>query len=235
MRFASVALALTVSVSAVSPKSGVSPAARRAAAGKAAVPVVKAVSASGPFQNAVAQLNGTVVNPAAYPANIDGFNAYLVASGVHDFTGSDFTRPNHPDIARKLGYTNFVPPQQWWDRGAALALLAQGVQRAVGAPINIRNWWRPDDYNRQPGVDGARASDHITANALDLDYASAAQREKAEIFLRSLQAAAPWLNMSLGLGAATTHVGLLSPRGHREWYYTGYTAPKTSRAARRRA
>ena len=101
--------------------------------------------------------------------------------------------------------------------------------------MTIRNWWRPEDYNRQPGVDGASGSDHITATALDLDYASPSLRAKAEEFLRSLQARTPWLNMSLGLGASTTHVGLLSPRGHRQWFYAGYAAAPSTRPVRNRA
>jgi hypothetical protein len=31
-----------------------------------------------------------------------------------------------------------------------------------------------------------------------------------------------WLQMSLGLGNQTTHVGILSPGRKRDWFYKGY-------------
>jgi hypothetical protein len=236
MRFASCALALILSMSAVSPKSGVSTRAPKTPKPATAVPVSNADLSGQPFRSAITFLNGSPANPAAYPATVDGFTAYLRACGVQDYAAQDLTRPNHPDIARRLGYTYFVPPQNWWDRGAALALLAQGIHRTASVPVVIRNWWRPEDYNRQPGVDGARASDHISATALDLDYASPADRAKAESFLRELNARAPWMKMSMGLGPVTTHIGLLSPRGSREWHYAGYTpTQRVASPVRRRA
>jgi len=30
------------------------------------------------------------------------------------------------------------------------------------------------------------------------------------------------MRLSLGLGTQTTHVGIDSPRGHREWHYAGW-------------
>src|SRR4051812_12379771 len=223
MRFASYALALVVSMSAMSSQSGVSVRALKTFHTPTPVPVSTASINNDPFESAISFLKGAAANPTAYPASVDGFTAYLRACGVQDYSAEDLTRPNHPDIARRLGYTNFIPPQNWWNRGAALALLAQGIHRAVDAPVAIRNWWRPEDYNRQPGVDGARASDHISATALDLDYATPQVRAKAEQFLRTLSSRAPWMRMSFGLGPVTTHIGLLSPRGSREWHYAGYT------------
>jgi hypothetical protein len=58
---------------------------------------------------------------------------------------------------------------------------------------------------------------------MDLDYQSVSDRMRAERFLRGLNSRFPWMHLSLGLGAETTHVGLGSPRGHREWHYAGWT------------
>ncbi len=96
------------------------------------------------------------------------------------------------------------------------------MQSATQAVAHVRNWWRPEAYNLDPAVGGARNGDHPTANAFDLDFASTTDRMKAELFLRSLEKLYPWMHLSLGLGAKTTHVGLGSPRGHREWHYAGW-------------
>jgi hypothetical protein len=58
---------------------------------------------------------------------------------------------------------------------------------------------------------------------VDLDYPSVSARIKAERFLRQLDRKAPWLHLSLGLGERTTHVGIGSPKGRREWHYAGWT------------
>jgi hypothetical protein len=84
----------------------------------------------------------------------------------------------------------------------------------------MRNWWRPADYNKAVG--GATGSDHIEASGVDLDYASRDDRRKAQHVLEKLQAEHDWLRMSLGLGGVTTHVGILTPRGARTWYYKSY-------------
>jgi hypothetical protein len=38
----------------------------------------------------------------------------------------------------------------------------------------------------------------------------------------------PWMQLSFGLGAQTTHIGLASPKGHREWHYAGWRPAATS-------
>jgi hypothetical protein len=84
----------------------------------------------------------------------------------------------------------------------------------------MRNWWRPSAYNSDVG--GADASDHITGNAVDLDYFSADKRRVAERRLRELYNNEQWLQISLGLGNLTTHIGILSPGRRRDWFYEGY-------------
>jgi hypothetical protein len=153
---------------------------------------------------------------------VDGFQDYLAASGVHAVSAAEMTRPNHPAIAERLGFHTFLPPQTWWRRGAALALLIQQLRAASGDTLYVRNWWRPAAYNADPAVGGARNGDHPTANAVDLDYASRAGRIRAERWLRSLDRTARWMQLSLGLGDRTTHVGIGSPKGRREWHYAGW-------------
>lgn len=175
------------------------------------------------YSRAVALFGGRPVLPSAYEATLEGFADYLRAAGVQRISAVELTRPNHPAVAARLGFHNFLPPREWWLRGAALALLSERLRDVSGGPVAIRNWWRPSAYNTDPAVGGARNGDHPTANAFDLDYPSVRARVAAERYLRSLERQEPWLNLSLGLGANTTHVGIGSPRGHREWHYAGWT------------
>jgi hypothetical protein len=175
-------------------------------------------------------LGGTVVNPHRYPATVEGFEQYLKESGVQKISAAQLTTPNHPGVAARYGFRNFLPPQNWWSRGAALALVVQSIDRLIQGPVHVRNWWRPAPYNNDRAVGGARNGDHPTANAMDLDYQTVSDRMRAERYLRELERRCPWMHLSLGLGAETTHVGIGSPRGHREWHYAGWT-PAVRRAS----
>jgi hypothetical protein len=174
------------------------------------------------FNRAIQRLHGEAVDPAGYPLTVAGFQQYLSACGVRDVTADELTRPNHPGVAARVGFERFLPPKRWWPRGAALALLTERLRAVAGGPVYLRNWWRPPAYNSDPLVGGAKNGDHPTANAVDLDYSSVAGRMRAERWLRTLDRVNPWLRLSLGLGAETTHVGIGSPRGHREWHYPGW-------------
>lgn len=174
------------------------------------------------YARSIREFGGRVVNPLAYPETTPGFQSYLKDSGVKAISAADLTLPNHPDIAARLGFRDFLPPRGWWPRGAALALLTQGIEGHTNSAVRVRNWWRPSAYNSDPAVGGAKDGDHPTASAVDLDYATTSQRMRAELFLRGLQKRCPWLQLSLGLGALTTHVGIGSPHGQREWHYTGW-------------
>ena len=163
-----------------------------------------------------------MVDPNRYPETVAGFQAFLTASAVKAISAADLTTPNHPDVAARHGFPAFLPQRSWWPRGAALALLAQNIGERIRVAVHVRNWWRPPAYNADPVVGGAKNGDHPTANAVDLDYPSVAARMAAEIYLRALNRAAPWMQLSLGLGPQTTHVGIDAPRGHREWHYAGW-------------
>ena len=174
------------------------------------------------YARAIEKLDGRAIDAQMFPNTIDGFQAFLEESGIRNVTAAELTRPNHPGVAERLGFREFLPPQNWWRRGAALALLVQRLRTVVHEPLYVRNWWRPASYNADPAVGGARNGDHPTANAVDLDYASRAGRMRAERWLRTLDRNARWLQLSLGLGDRTTHVGIGSVKGRREWHYAGW-------------
>jgi hypothetical protein len=176
------------------------------------------------FDQAIIFFGGNpTIDPSTFPMTMDGFQDYLDLMGILNFSASEFLEPHHPDVATKLGYSVFLPPHEMWPRGAALGKLAQQIRDLLGKPVTLRNWWRPRAYNDdQDKVQGEPDSEHIMAYALDLDYQTAADRRAAEAFLKQLAKDEPWLQVSMGLGNETTHVGLLSPIGHRVWKYKNY-------------
>lgn len=174
------------------------------------------------FDRAITTFGGTVTSPDGFPLTLAGFQDYLDATSVSHFSAREMLTPHHLTEAVDLGFDLFLPAHDWWPRGAALALLADELRVLVGEPVDMRNWWRPRAYNAHPTVGGAESSDHITAHGIDLDYRSAASRRAAENRLRELDTREPWLQLSLGLGNLTTHVGILSPARGREWHYDSY-------------
>lgn len=174
------------------------------------------------LQRAIREFGGTLVDPQDYALTEADFQRYLQDTGIDHFSAREMLTPHHENVAQGLGYTLFLPPHAWWRKGAALALLSDELRKLLGEPVIMRNWWRPRPYNAHPTVGGAETSDHITATGVDLDYRSANSRRTAERRLRQLYEDAEWLQMSLGLGNQTTHVGLFSPVRRRDWFYDSY-------------
>ncbi len=174
------------------------------------------------LQQAIVFFGGNEVDPTGYLMTENGFQSYLDDTGIQHFSAGEMLSPNQLEAANGLGYSLFLPPHVWWPRGATLALLADKLRNMVGEPVKMRNWWRPCSYNEDEKVGGASESDHITAHAVDLDYRSSDSRRTAERGLREMYEQETWLELSLGLGYQTTHVGILSPKGQRIWTYSSY-------------
>lgn len=189
----------------------------------------------------IQHFGGTVTDPLQFPETQDGFQAYLDAVGVTHFAAWEYVVPNNPSVATGCGYTILLPERAMWPRAGALGLLADRLRQLVNEPVTLRNWWRPPCYNE--GVGGAPGGDHPDADALDLDFRSARSRADAQRFLcetywlRDIVAPEdiapgsnlnPRLNMSIGLGGETIHLGLLSRNGRRYWQYSSYTNQSNS-------
>ena len=155
----------------------------------AVVIATAAITSAEPItERAIRHFGGRVRKLQTYDASVKGLQQYLRDSGVRRITAQQMTRPNHPDIAREHGFDNFVPKKEWWPRGRlALALLAEAIEKAIGEPVTIRNWWRPEAYNRDRRVAGASRSDHLSAHAIDIDYRSARSAQKAQSFVEQLR------------------------------------------------
>jgi hypothetical protein len=158
-----------------------------------------------------------------YPYTLAGFQQFLDASGVNRTWSSawELAKPNHPEIAKKYGYTLFLPQQVWWPKAAALALLQNRLRELVGEPVVINNWWRPKGYNEDAGVGGAPNGDHPDGDALDLNFRSAASKWKACEYVYNLQQSEPSLKISLGIygSGGVLHTGIQSDKGRRSWDY----------------
>lgn len=170
---------------------------------------------------AVERLGGKPVDPRGYPQTVEGFQSFLDAVGVNRQWSSayELTRPNHPTIAKTFGFTTFLPVKEKWLKGAALALAHNKLRQVVGAPIVINNWWRPPGYNEAVG--GKTKGDHPDADALDLNFQTAAQHRTAAAWvMANWYNAEPRLAISLGdypSSPTVMHLGIQSRNGRRKW------------------
>lgn len=172
------------------------------------------------YDRAIDRFGGTRVDPTRYPVTQQGFGEYIHDVGIEHFDAEEMLSPHRPGDAAKVGMEILLPPHRWWSRGAALGLIADEIRERVGRAVWMRNWFRPRAYNEL--VADAEFSDHITASSVDLDYSSAGDRATAEDYLNDLDDSDRWLQLSLGLGNITTHVGILSLRHRRRWLYESY-------------
>ncbi|MEM6996883.1 MAG: hypothetical protein AAF721_40650 [Myxococcota bacterium] len=181
-------------------------------------------------------LGGDPVDATQYGPDLDSFQQYLDAVGVQHTSAEEIVEPYSASAAAECGLSILLPAQDQWEKIGALALFTDDLTELVGEPIFMRNWWRPPCYNDLVG--GAANGDHPDADAVDLDFQSATSRAQAQQYLCETywdqdivapeQIAPgsdldPRLNMSVGLGAVTIHLGVLSQGGRRSWKYGSYT------------
>lgn len=191
----------------------------------------------------IRHFGGQDVDPFSFPETQDGLQQYLDAVGVRYFAAWEYAVPNNPQVAAECGYSLLLPGREWWRKAGALGLFADQLRALVNEPVRLRNWWRPPCYN--VGVGGAPGGDHPDADALDLDFRSARSRADAQRWLcdqywrRDIVAPEdiapgsdlnPRLNLSVGLGGVTIHLGVLSRNGRRYWKYGSYTNESNSGA-----
>ncbi len=189
----------------------------------------------------IRMLGGDPVNAFEYGPDLDSFQMYLDDVGVQHFTAAELSEPYNQAAATGCGYTILLPERDQWEKGAALALFTDELRGLVGEPIFMRNWWRPPCYN--VAVGGAAGGDHPDADAVDLDFMSATSRAMAQKWLceqywippivtpDQIAPGAdidPELNMSVGLGGVSIHLGVLSNGGRRHWFYGSYTEEPNS-------
>lgn len=169
---------------------------------------------------AVEEFGGRPISPDLYPHTFDGLDRYLADSHVGSFFDArTISAPHHASVAASLGYLSFLPPREWWPRTAALMAVANQMAAMAGFDVELRNHWRPRDYNARVG--GVDESAHVTAAAIDLDFETTTGRERAEAFVRGIQSSEPWLKVGIGVGRKSLHVDMLTDKPQRPntWEY----------------
>lgn len=69
-----------------------------------------------------------------------------------------------------------MPPKDRWNTGIYLLKIAESLDK-FGKICEIRNWYRPEPYNA--AVNGAQSSQHLLAGAIDIEFCSSADKNKA--------------------------------------------------------
>ncbi|MBI2378063.1 MAG: carboxypeptidase regulatory-like domain-containing protein [Deltaproteobacteria bacterium] len=189
----------------------------------------------------ITRFGGVNADPFRFAETQDGFQEYLDAVGVTYFAAWEYVVPNNQAVATDCGYSILLPDRSMWPKAAALGLLADQLRALVNEPVQLRNWWRPPCYNE--GVGGEPNGDHPDGDALDLDFRSNRSRADAQRLLCETYWSRdivqpeeiapgsnlnPRLNLSVGLGGITIHVGVLSANGRRFWKYSSYTEEPNS-------
>ena len=159
-------------------------------------------------------------------ADLEAFTRYMDDHGVEFFSAEEVTTPNHPDKALQVGFEVLVPPLHLWPWALLVLKVGDRIRKAVDHPVRLRNLYRPMSYNALVASSDID-SDHPNACAGDFDFANQDHRRVAEDLVRDLSRSLPELELSLGLGARSLHVGVMSPKGKRHWFYDSYDDPRT--------
>lgn len=146
---------------------------------------------------------------------------YISDHDVQFFSIDEVVTPNHPDKALEAGFSELIAPLHLWPWVLLVLRTGDLMREAVGRGVRIRNVYRPMSYNKLVAQSGLE-SDHPNACSGDFDFKSVDDRRVAEKVIRELHDQHPQLEISLGMGAKTLHVGILSPEGSRSWFYDSY-------------
>ncbi len=179
------------------------------------------------------KLGGRIQNPMDYPETVAGLQEFLDEVGVSPrFSAHEMVTPNNISVAQRCGFQQLLPKRCRWLSAAVQGLLATELRAVInngnengGNGITLRNWWRPQCYNK--GVGGAGSSDHMQARGFDLDFTTPQQRAQAQNLLCKMYKENPF-SLQVGIGCKTLHIGVGSPKrlrqypddGSRFWTYS---------------
>ena len=89
--------------------------------------------------------------------------AFIDSLGLRHFKGRELT----PYWSRiRKGVTNSVPPQRLWTNIVETLVVLDEIRERLGKPITLTSTYRSPEYNKAVG--GARFSQHLLFNAIDL-------------------------------------------------------------------
>ncbi len=162
--------------------------------------------------------SGQCIDVEPYEESKDGLQSFLDDIGPFPYlTADEIVNPHHMDIAKELGYDELLPPKESWEVVACLSILHHECRKRARGGVFVRNCHRPSDYNARVG--GSAGSDHLNGRAFDMDFHTPEARKRALKYLRNMYDNEA-LELSLGVGDKTIHVGVLSENGNRRWSYS---------------
>ncbi|MCF6191381.1 MAG: hypothetical protein L3J51_12975 [Cocleimonas sp.] len=150
---------------------------------------------------------------------------YIEDNLIQFFSVKEVITPNHPAKAKIAGFDVLIPPLHLWPWVMLVLSIGDLMRELIDSPIKLRNVYRPMSYNELVAT-SELDSDHPNACSGDFDFKSSGDRRKAEQLVRSLANENPQLEISLGMGARTLHIGIMSPKGSRSWFYKSYPDKK---------
>lgn len=180
----------------------------------------------------ILKFDGKLNSPLDYEHTLAGLQRFIEDSGLTKyFSAKEMVTANNQSVAKGCGFDKLIPSRCRWKSAVAQGLLAVELRNEINKGtsgtngIRIRNWWRPNCYNSKVG--GAKSSDHIQARGFDLDFNTPKQRAVAQAYLCKMYREGKPLNLQVGIGCQTLHVGVGSPKrlsnypadGSRFWKY----------------
>lgn len=166
----------------------------------------------------IQEFGGAIKDAGRFPQTAQGFVDFARLSGVNSYDPLQIITPPNKAVAKKCKINYLLPERSKWKKGIAIALWAEELGKIAGEQPSMLNWYRSPCYNK--GVGGAKYSDHMAADSADLDFIASSSRRRAQGWLCDFWKSR--LNMQIGLGGSMVHLGAMSPRGRRNWYYATY-------------
>jgi hypothetical protein len=168
------------------------------------------------YSRIIARFNKVSASSKNLKRDKSGLQTFLNQTGVRYFSSTEIMTPHEESDALKCGLENLIPHQCIWPAGAAMLSIFDKIRELIGGPIIFRNWWRPSCYNEL--VAGAKASDHVLAKSMDIDFKTPHDRAVAQKFICE-ELWKKGENVQVGIGCNSLHIGLGSPKGKRYWLY----------------
>jgi hypothetical protein len=172
------------------------------------------------YERLITKFGGKKVASSQFTRDEQGLQNYIDKSGIRYFSATEIMTPHNEKGAIKCGVENLIPPQCIWSNGIALMSIFERIREIISGPIMFRNWWRPNCYNTL--VDGAKASDHLLAKSIDIDFRNPQDRAVAQNYICN-ELWKKGENIQVGIGCNSLHIGLASPKGKRFWIYPSMT------------
>lgn len=172
------------------------------------------------YDKLITKFGGKKTSSSHSTRDEQGLQTYIEKSGIRYFSAAEIMTPHNEKAATKCSVENLIPPQCIWANGIALMSIFERIRDLISGPIIFRNWWRPSCYNVV--AEGAKASDHLLAKSMDIDFRTPNDRATALNFICE-ELWKKGENIQVGIGCNSLHIGLASPKGKRFWVYPSIT------------